>query len=400
MSFRERRETRARWQSKRNSAMISYFTQTRGNTQFQISIDVIPYLHEHLDALTAGGTRKRKIDLVLHSNGGDGVVPWRLCTLIREYASAFTVVIPHRAFSAGTLIAMGADGILMHPMGMLGPTDPTVANHFNPPDPNNSKNRLGISVEDVYSYLALVRDDIGLKSDTEMALALKALTDQIHPLALGNVKRFYAQARMMAKKLLALHMNKDSEHAKIEEIADSLTSKLYFHGHPINRSEARGLGLKVKDLSKPLEKLVWGIYQDIESEMQLHAELNLVLEFIERCGGNAAMVAGAVQHHEIPVIGAMLESDHGQHLFEQRFNVMGAKQADGATKTQISEFYRGWRLAAHREMTALPVVDRTPAAAVVTRPTVDSDTLASPDGIASGVAGVDGETPGPGVSGV
>ncbi|MBI2222871.1 MAG: hypothetical protein HYU53_16915 [Acidobacteria bacterium] len=67
-------------------------------------------------------------------------------------------------------------------------------------------------MEDVYAYIALVKEDLGIKGETELVQAFKSLTEQLHPLALGNVKRFYAQSRMMARKLLELHMDPKTEH--------------------------------------------------------------------------------------------------------------------------------------------------------------------------------------------
>jgi len=52
---------------------------------------------------------------------------------------------------------LGANSIIMHPMGMLGPTDPTVTNEFNPQNPRNPQALLGISVEDVAAYISLMR---------------------------------------------------------------------------------------------------------------------------------------------------------------------------------------------------------------------------------------------------
>ena len=52
--------------------------------------------------------------------------------MIREYTNHFSVIVPYRAFSAATLTALGANEIIMHPMGVLRPTDPSVTNHFNP----------------------------------------------------------------------------------------------------------------------------------------------------------------------------------------------------------------------------------------------------------------------------
>ncbi len=56
----------------------------------------------------------------------------------------------------------------MHPMGMLGPTDPTVANEFNPPNERIAGQLLGISVEDVRSYIALIKEDVGIGHEDEL----------------------------------------------------------------------------------------------------------------------------------------------------------------------------------------------------------------------------------------
>jgi hypothetical protein len=60
---------------------------------------------------------------------------------------------------------------------------------------------------------------------------------------------------------------------QIEEIIDTLASKLYFHGHPINRQEARKeLGLKVVEtVPEELEALIWKLYEDFEIEMDNRA---------------------------------------------------------------------------------------------------------------------------------
>jgi hypothetical protein len=323
MGFRERRPLIESLELLRGTRIICYVTQTRGGTAFQIGMDAVPRIFEHLEALGAGRKENTKIDLLLHSNGGDGVVPWRLVTLIREYCKEFSVLIPHRAFSAATLISMGADGIVMHPMGMLGPTDPTVANAFNPADPANPQQKIGISVEDLYSYVSLIKEDLGIRGESELVQAFRTLTEQLHPLALGNVKRFYAQSRMMAKKLLGLHMDEKTEHSAINEIADSLTSKLYFHGHPINRTEALALGLQVKTPGADEERLMWEIYSDFAEEMRIETEFQPMTEFVHSAG---AALSAPGQTHEMmlePVIGACVESAYGQHMNVQQLAAFG-----------------------------------------------------------------------------
>jgi hypothetical protein len=144
-------------QRARNSHVITYVTSTRQGLEVQMAMDSIRIIYEHLRL--AEPKQWGNIDLFLYSYGGDGTVPWRLGTLIREKAQKFSVLIPFYAYSAATLTALGADSVVMHPMGILGPTDPTVSNHFNPTDPKNPDKKLGISVEDVSAYIALIKDD-------------------------------------------------------------------------------------------------------------------------------------------------------------------------------------------------------------------------------------------------
>jgi hypothetical protein len=230
--------------------------------------DVVRLLFDHLEA----GKEKTKtgVDLFIHSNGGQGTLPWRVVSLIREYTKSFAVLVPHKAFSAATLMAMGADEIIMHRMGNLGPIDPSVANVFNPQNPQNPGQPLPISVEDVTAYFKLIQEEIGITHDDELIQAVIALTDKIHPLALGNVQRSHHQARMMARKLLKQHMILDNQDNEIDQIIDNLKSNLFYHGHPINRKEARvDLKLKVTDAPDDLADVMWKLYLEYENVLKM-----------------------------------------------------------------------------------------------------------------------------------
>jgi hypothetical protein len=259
-----------------NRLCIAYVTSTRPNHEIAMADDVVRLLYDHLQA----GREKAKngIDLFIHSNGGQGTVPWRIVSLIREYTGKFAVLVPHRAFSAATLLAMGADEIIMHRMGMLGPIDPSVANPFNPPNPQAPGQLLPISVEDVTAYFKLVQEEVGIHHEDEVIQALVALTDKIHPLALGNVQRSHQQARMMARKLLKQHMAEGHEH-EIDQLIDNLKSNLFYHGHPINRKEARvDLKLKVVDAPDDLAEAMWNLYEEYEAALTLREAFQAVHE--------------------------------------------------------------------------------------------------------------------------
>jgi Serine dehydrogenase proteinase len=250
----------------RSSKVICYLTSLRGNLPSQMSEDAVRHFFDHL--LLMDTRPLPKIDIFLVSNGGSGTVPWRLISLLREFASKVGVIVPYRAYSAASLLALGADEILMHPFAELGPIDPTVSNEFNPADPNTHQ-RLGINVEDVSAYVHFLRESVGITHEDELVKVIEILANKVHPLALGNVERFIAQSRMIARKLLKTHMAAGQDHV-IDEIVENMASKLYFHGHPINRQEAKSdLGLKVvSDLSPHLESLIWNLYLDFENEFQ------------------------------------------------------------------------------------------------------------------------------------
>ena len=115
---------------------IAYVTAIRTGHDIQIADDAVPLIFEHLELNK--DLAKNGVDLFIHSNGGSGTVPWRIVSLIRQYTKHFAVLVPHRAFSAATLIALGADEIVMHKMGCLGPIDPSVSNAFKPSESTES----------------------------------------------------------------------------------------------------------------------------------------------------------------------------------------------------------------------------------------------------------------------
>src|SRR5262249_7289947 len=150
--------------------------------------------------------RVDKLDLVLQTRGGDTNAVWPLVSILREFTSNLSVLVPLRAHSAGTLIAFGANRIVMGAMGELSPIDPTTANQFNPTEEvePGRKAPLGISVEDVAAYFDLAVEALsglhrGADDDKENSKpkapadaekkqvrtqAFSRLSEVVHPLAL------------------------------------------------------------------------------------------------------------------------------------------------------------------------------------------------------------------------
>jgi len=58
-----------------------------------------------------------RITLLLHTNGGSTLAAWNITNLIRQFCDDFEVILPVKARSAGTLMCLGANRIIMTKQG-------------------------------------------------------------------------------------------------------------------------------------------------------------------------------------------------------------------------------------------------------------------------------------------
>jgi hypothetical protein len=258
-------------EAKRNSKVITYLTSDRpGPLNAKIAGDIIPIISQQLRKIG----KVENIDLFIFSQGGDTMVPWRLVSMIREYCTKFSVLIPYKAHSSASMISLGADEIVMTDLSEISPIDPSTANIFNPSDPQNPQNKIPISVEDVMAYFDLVKNKFGIKNDEDLTKIFNKFVEsnpQIHPLALGNVNRTHNLIRVLAKRLLKSHNSPMAEDV-IEKIVDNLTEKLYSHQYYIGRKEAKN-DLKIDTVifaDDETSNLLSELYEEYRKEMGLN----------------------------------------------------------------------------------------------------------------------------------
>ena len=72
---------------------------------------------------TSAGLRK-KLAIVLETGGGIIEVVERMVTAIRHHYEDVTIIVPDQAMSAGTVLALSGDRIMMNYFSCLGPIDP------------------------------------------------------------------------------------------------------------------------------------------------------------------------------------------------------------------------------------------------------------------------------------
>jgi len=247
-----------------NSRLITYITGDRQPFATRIAGDIVPLLSRHLEKIG----RVKKISLFLYTSGGDMLAPIRIVKLVRNHCETFEVLVPYKAHSAGTLIALGADRIVMGKLGELTPVDPTTGHPFNPPNPANPQQRLEVSVEDLNSYFLFAKEKAGVKAN-QMADVYKMLVEKLHPLSIGNAYRAYRMAKLLTERLLSLHMDKTKEGQKIKKIINEITGDITIHAYPIDRDEAKELGLKIDTPKASVEQLIWQLYEEYAAPMKL-----------------------------------------------------------------------------------------------------------------------------------
>jgi len=217
-------------ENKRGSRLITYITIDRPGLSQPIDLDDLRVIERHLRLCL--GTKAKKIDLFLYTPGGYAIVPWALVSLYREFLGArpFSVLVPSRAFSAGTMISLGADEIIMSPSGNLGPIDFQLS---------GEDGRIG--VESVRAYFKLAQD-MGLSSQRDKLQVFAMLAATTHPINIGQIYRAWAENERLAMLLLGSRRRPLSEKAN-KEIADFLLRGVGDHSQTVRRTEARQMGI-------------------------------------------------------------------------------------------------------------------------------------------------------------
>lgn len=266
---------------KRNSKVITYILSDRpsGGPSVDLNLAMEPtalsWIH---DALRSVGV-SNQVDLFVYTRGGAIDIVWPIVSLIREYAKdRFCAIIPFKAHSAGTLLCMAADNIIMGKAAEMTSVDPTTGNAFNPADEIEQGKRKGISVEDLTAYFAFLRENekVKLNEPEHIFAAFTQLTNQLHPIALGHVQRVHTQIRFLAEKLLNSHKEPIEEEAA-KSVVKTLTEKLYSHTQAINRNDARDLfGDCIVFPDEEEELLIWTLFEEYSEALQLKTPQNIL----------------------------------------------------------------------------------------------------------------------------
>jgi hypothetical protein len=238
--YQRTQEVLSRIQRRVPGTFLGYWTSASGSV---CDNDVLA-LHEILRDLG----HQDHVTLLVKSDGGSGMASLRMAHLLRRYARRLTVVAPLNCASAATMLALGADTILMGPLSYLTAVDTSLEHDLSPLDHTN--NLVPVSNDEVDRVIRLWKEHSGRTSGVHPD---QELYKYLHPLVIGALDRASSLSLMLCREILGYHM-KDMK--KAERIAHELNSSYPAHQYPITSREARRLGLNIGDLDPPLDQLL------------------------------------------------------------------------------------------------------------------------------------------------
>lgn len=198
------------------------------------------------------------IDVLLETGGGSGETTEDIVRLLHEKFESVAFIVPGMAKSAGTIMAMGGDEILMEPASSLGPIDAQIQWEGK-----------------VFSAEAFLK---GLESIKKEVLETNSLNrayipilQRISPGEIQNADNALSFAKELVRQWLTEHKFKnwnthkthnpgtpvtpEEKQARAKQIADVLCdhSKWLSHARSIKIPDLESVGLQITDYSKTKE---------------------------------------------------------------------------------------------------------------------------------------------------
>jgi hypothetical protein len=152
---------------------------------------------------------------------------------------------------------------------------------------------------------------------------------------------------MMGEKLLRSRHDTDLDDHDIGEIIRKLTSELYFHGHPINRKEARDdVGLPfVVDATPAVADAMWELFSTYDEAMRLNDQFQPLLDAIKLNPLPIPSAGHPPAFASVPLdtIGAAyVESVTRCDVFEMDFEVTLQRDPMGVYQSALAQLRREW----------------------------------------------------------
>jgi hypothetical protein len=198
-----------------------------------------------------------ELDLIIHSGGGDIDAADKLMSLVRAKigTGSLRVIVPDMAKSAATLMAIGADSIVMSDSSELGPIDPQI----------NLTDGQGNTIRhSVQSYLDAYQQHSATLRLTPGDVPSAIMLSKLEPATVKLFEAVRMRAQKCAEDQLKSGMLRSGGTVPYTAVAKELidTTKWITHGQMINYQAAQRIGLVVEYLTPnaPEWENFWQLY--------------------------------------------------------------------------------------------------------------------------------------------
>lgn len=216
---------------------------------------------------------ERELDLILHSPGGSAEAAESIVEYLRTRFDHIRVIVPLAAMSAATMVALGADEIIMGSHSQLGPIDPQFT-IFTPEGPRAAPAQ---AIKDQFE-----------KAKQECA------DEPAHVTAWLPILRAYGPGllaqcdhqRELAENLVARWLERYMFAASADAAAMAATTAAWFanfsdfgsHGRRVSRDDARAQNVVVIDLEDDdeLQELVLSVHHMVNHTMSSTGAFKLI----------------------------------------------------------------------------------------------------------------------------
>ncbi len=207
------------------------------------------------------------IDILLHTNGGDPNAAYKIIQLVRSFTNKVSILVPSHAYSAGSLICLGTDKILLATFAALSPIDIHIIL-----EEDEGNNIELIAIDKYIEFVKLSKKTIenaGMKTNLEDALLVE-MVKQVGAINIGTYFRERELTKYYAEVLLSDYMLKDTpdKNKIIDHIIDMMVFKFPSHEFEVDYNIGKKIGLIIEKMPIDLSDKTKLLIKSLEDAMR------------------------------------------------------------------------------------------------------------------------------------
>jgi len=259
----------------------------RKSTIVTIVLPKEPLVYRHLLEVRELIAEKtcEKLDIILHSTGGDINAAYKIVELFRRHCKYMTIIVPIYAKSAASLFILGSNEIVMGEIAELGPLDTQVSERekgarkytsaLNPFKTLEELRKFALETLDVTVKLLLLRAELSvdeaIKHGMDFAARISSpLFVQLNTEKVGEYSRALAVAKEYGERLLRRYTKWQDERQR-DKILEKIIRGYPSHDYIIDYEELKELGFDVRlpsnDEKPILEEIVKYVLHSSKTEI-------------------------------------------------------------------------------------------------------------------------------------